>query len=170
MAQLYATIESPLGELLILSDGEAITGLYLPDHRGGPQVEATWRRASEPFREAQRQLTAYFAGELTTFDLPVEMTGTRFERRVWQQLATIPYGETISYSQLAQQLGQPTATRAVGRANGRNPISIIIPCHRVIGADGNLTGYGGGVERKRWLLELEGRVRKRLLRLEVMTR
>jgi methylated-DNA-[protein]-cysteine S-methyltransferase len=109
-----------------------------------------------PLREAVRQLAEYFAGDRRKFDLPLRLEGTDFQRRVWQVLTEIPYGETWSYGQLAQRIGNPKGCRAVGLANGRNPISILVPCHRVIGADGSLTGYGGGVERKRWLLAHEG--------------
>jgi methylated-DNA-[protein]-cysteine S-methyltransferase len=107
---------------------------------------------------ARRQLEAYFAGRLTQFDLPLQLVGTAFQRRVWAGLLQIPFGTTTSYCALAAKLGQPTATRAVGLANGRNPVSIIVPCHRVIGRDGSLTGYGGGIERKRWLLTHEAAI------------
>jgi methylated-DNA-[protein]-cysteine S-methyltransferase len=108
--------------------------------------------------DAAAQLKAYFAGQLTSFDLPVAPEGTGFQRTVWAGLRRIPYGETISYGELASRIGQPTASRAVGLANGRNPVAIIVPCHRVVGADGSLTGYGGGLDRKRFLLALEQRV------------
>jgi methylated-DNA-[protein]-cysteine S-methyltransferase len=153
---LYDTLESPLGELLLVGDGRALTGLYmLPQHRHAPSVGAGWRRDPAPFREAAGQLEAYFAGELTAFDLPLAPRGTAFQRDVWAALLEIPYGRTVTYSELAQAVGRPGAARAVGAANGRNPISIVVPCHRVVGAGGALTGYGGGVERKRMLLELE---------------
>jgi len=115
-----------------------------------------WRRDEDQFRTVRQQLTAYFAGELQTFDLDLAPHGTAFQLRVWQALAEIPYGTTISYRQLAERVGNPNASRAVGLANGRNPISIVVPCHRVIGAKGALVGYGAGVERKRWLLAMEG--------------
>jgi methylated-DNA-[protein]-cysteine S-methyltransferase len=113
---------------------------------------------SPPLDEARRQLEAYFAGELRDFDLPLAPEGSEFQLRVWEQLRAIPYGETISYGELARRVGDPAAARAVGLANGRNPLPVIVPCHRVIGADGSLTGFGGGLERKRRLLELEAGV------------
>jgi methylated-DNA-[protein]-cysteine S-methyltransferase len=152
---IYTTMDSPIGELTLTGNGVALTGLYM-ERREDPRPD--WLRDDAPFAEAQRQLEAYFAGELTTFDLPLAPRGTPFQEKVWQALRTIPYGKTASYRDVAVQVGNPTAVRAVGAANGRNPISIIVPCHRVIGADGSLTGYGGGMERKRWLLDLESRV------------
>ncbi|MGH2763140.1 MAG: methylated-DNA--[protein]-cysteine S-methyltransferase [Thermoleophilaceae bacterium] len=153
---LYGTLDSPLGELLLVGDGEALTGLHmLPEHRHPPGVGPGWRRDPASFAEAVRQLRAYFAGELTAFDLPVAPRGTVFQRAVWDALREIPYGSTIGYGELAAWLGRPAAARTVGAANGRNPIAIVIPCHRVIGASGALTGYGGGLDRKRRLLELE---------------
>lgn len=118
-------------------------------------VPQDWVAESKPFTEAARQLAAYFAGELREFDLPLAPAGTPWQLRVWRALTTIPYGETAGYGQLAGELGKPTASRAVGTANGRNPISVIVPCHRVIGANGSLTGYAGGLERKEYLLTLE---------------
>ncbi len=158
----FTSLDSPIGELLLTSNGEAITGLFMEQHRGEPNPIDAWRRDDRPFREATRQLRAYFAGELTEFDLPLAAEGAAFQRRVWSELLKIPYGSTISYGALARRLGNPNASRAVGSANGRNPISIIIPCHRVIGSDGKLTGYGGGVERKKFLLDLETRNLARL--------
>jgi methylated-DNA-[protein]-cysteine S-methyltransferase len=147
---LYDTIDSPLGELLVAGDGDALTGLHMD---GTPL--AGWRRDPTAFRTAADQLRAYFAGELREFDLPLAPPGTPFQREVWDALRTVPYGRTVSYSELAAAVGRPGAARAVGAANGRNPIAIVIPCHRVIGAAGALTGYGGGIERKRRLLDLE---------------
>jgi methylated-DNA-[protein]-cysteine S-methyltransferase len=118
-------------------------------------VEAGWLREPAAFREACEQLTAYFAGTLREFDLALAPAGTDFQRIVWHELTQIPFGDRISYGELARRIGKPAASRAVGRANGQNPISIIVPCHRVIGADGTMTGYGGGIDRKRWLLEHE---------------
>jgi methylated-DNA-[protein]-cysteine S-methyltransferase len=115
----------------------------------------SWQHSEEPFAEVRRQLDEYFAGERVEFDLELASDGSDFEQRVWRALAEIPYGETISYGELAHRIGHPDGARAVGMANGRNPISIVVPCHRVIGADGSLTGYGGGIDRKRFLLELE---------------
>jgi methylated-DNA-[protein]-cysteine S-methyltransferase len=160
---LYTLEESPIGELLLLGDGHTLHGLYMQGGRRPKPIAEEWERSSEPFAAVSAQLHEYFAGERTAFELPLAMTGTPFERRVWDALTCIPYGETLSYGELARQIGQPSAARAVGLANGRNPISVIVPCHRVIGANGTLTGYGGGLERKRILLELEqGQARLRL--------
>ena len=152
----YAMMPSPIGDLMMISDGSAITGLYMQNDKHAA------RRAVAVPDEAKlkgplEQLKAYFEGRLRDFDLPLAAEGTPFQQRVWAALCAIPYGETISYGELARRIGQPTASRAVGLANGQNPISIIVPCHRVIGANGTLTGYGGGLERKRWLLAHEGR-------------
>ena len=169
----YAKIPSPIGPLLLTSDGRALTGLYMHALGQAPSVDGlahgwgittptgAWRRddMAHPFPEAREQLAAYFVGRLTTFDLPLVLDGTAFQRRVWAALLTIPYGTTTSYGQLARQLGDPHGSRAVGLANGRNPIAIIVPCHRVIGADGKLTGYGGGLPRKAALLDFEFAVR-----------
>jgi methylated-DNA-[protein]-cysteine S-methyltransferase len=148
---LYDTVDSPLGELLLAGDGEALTALHI-----GGTPGPGWRRDPGTFREAGAQLRSYFAGELREFDLPLDPPGTRFQRQVWAALREIPYGSTISYAELAAAVGRPGAARAVGAANGRNPIAVVIPCHRVIGASGALTGYGGGLGRKRLLLDLEG--------------
>ena len=154
---LYDHCDSPLGRLLLTSDGEALTGLYMEGHRGGPEPGPAWRRDAAPFAAVRAQLAAYFAGERRAFDLPLRAEGTAFQRRVWAALSEIPYGQTTSYAALAHRLGNPGAVRAVGAANARNPLSIVVPCHRVVGAGGALTGYGGGVERKRALLQLEAR-------------
>lgn len=147
------TFPSPVGELTVTSDGEALTGLYMDGHGrafpGHAEVEDPVLAA------ARRQLEEYFEGSRREFDLPLHPRGTPFQREVWEALGAIGYGETLSYGELAARLGRPGAARAVGLANGRNPISIVVPCHRVIGADGALTGYGGGIERKRFLLDLE---------------
>jgi methylated-DNA-[protein]-cysteine S-methyltransferase len=154
--RFYTSIDSPIGELLLLGDGHALRGLYMQDGRKPVQIAPRWERSETPFAEVQRQLREYFAGERTTFDdLPLTLDGAQFERRVWRALQDIPYGETASYGEIARRVGQPGAARAVGLANGRNPIAVIVPCHRVIGANGTLDGYGGGLERKRLLLELE---------------
>jgi methylated-DNA-[protein]-cysteine S-methyltransferase len=153
-APRYDTIESPLGELLLVGDGHALTGLYMDGAPG-----ADWQRDPGAFRAAGDQLRAYFAGELREFGLSLAPHGTPFQQEVWAALREIPYGETISYAELAASVGRAGAARAVGAANGRNPISIVIPCHRVIGAGGALTGYGGGLRRKRLLLDLEGKRR-----------
>jgi methylated-DNA-[protein]-cysteine S-methyltransferase len=153
----YTFMESPIGPLQLISDGEALTGLFMNEHKGGPGSGEDWVRDDHHalLTEARRQIDAYFAGQRKTFDLPLAARGTEFQRRVWEALSQIPYGATISYGELARRIGNPMASRAVGLANGSNPISIIVPCHRVIGANGNLTGYGGGVERKKALLALE---------------
>ena len=153
---IYSHTTGPMGQLLLTSDGEHLTGLYFPCHHDQHQPGPNWIRDAGPFGEVRRQLEAYFAGELTEFDIPLAMHGTPFERRVWSALRRIAYGTTVSYRDIAHRIGKATACRAVGMANGRNPIPIIVPCHRVIGADGSLTGYGGGLETKKWLLELEG--------------
>jgi methylated-DNA-[protein]-cysteine S-methyltransferase len=153
----FTTMDSPVGELTLYGDGQALGGALTPAKDGSSrQVPADWvREDTGVLADAAAQLREYFAGRLTGFDLPLAPAGTEWQRRVWTALTTIPYGETASYGELAQELGRPTASRAVGMANGRNPISIIVPCHRVIGADGTLTGYAGGLERKRFLLSLE---------------
>lgn len=155
----FTTTESPIGELLLTSDGTALTGLYMSNPRGEPKAAAAWCKSAEPFTAVTEQLAAYFAGELTTFDIPLNARGTDFQKRVWSALMAVSYGETVSYAEIARRIGDAKAVRAVGAANGRNPISIIVPCHRVIGASGALTGYGGGIERKRALLMLEAQNR-----------
>ncbi|MBM7335022.1 MAG: methylated-DNA--[protein]-cysteine S-methyltransferase [Alcanivorax sp.] len=157
-ALLYSETDSPLGPLLLLGDGEALSGLYMNAQKHRPALERDRRRDDAPFRAAREQLAAYFAGELRVFDLPLAPSGSAFQQSVWRALLDIPYGDTASYGELAQRLGKPGAARAVGLANGRNPLGIIVPCHRVIGASGTLTGYGGGLERKQWLLDHERRL------------
>jgi methylated-DNA-[protein]-cysteine S-methyltransferase len=152
---VYDTCSSPIGELLLIGDDSALRGLYMQQGRQPKDILRNLRPSAAPFTAVREQLGEYFAGQRRTFDLALEMLGTPFQQRVWSALAEIPYGETVSYGELACRLGNPNAVRAVGLANGRNPISVIIPCHRVIGANGDLTGYGGGLERKRLLLELE---------------
>lgn len=151
----YTSVESPIGELLLLGDGHALQGLYMQEGRKPTRVAPQWQRSAAPFTDVEAQLREYFAAERVTFDIRLTLKGTQFERRVWQALQEIPYGETVSYGEIARRVGQPSAARAVGLANGRNPIAVVVPCHRVIGANGTLTGYGGGLERKRLLLELE---------------
>ena len=153
----YTYWDSPIQPLLLTSDGAALTGLFLVAHKHGPEVGADWVQSDEaaPFAEAKRQLAAYFAGQLTAFDLPLAPAGTPFQRRVWDELRRVPHGQTVSYGELARRIGQPNACRAVGLANGRNPLSIIVPCHRVVGANGKLIGYAGGMPRKEALLALE---------------
>lgn len=156
----HTVIDTPVGPLTIVAENAQIRCLYMDLQRHRPDDDELGEleprgRDAEPFKAAVDQLDAYFAGELTAFDLPLAPRGSEFQRRVWAALQEIPYGETESYGQLAERIGSPGGARAVGLANGKNPIGIIIPCHRVVGADGSLTGYGGGIERKRQLLELE---------------
>jgi len=156
---MIATLfESPIGELLLTASDSALTGVWFPGRGELPAAPANdgHAPANAVLARACEQLAEYFAGERTTFAVPLEPGGTAFQRRVWEALRAIPYGTTLSYSELARRLGDVRATRAVGAANGRNPIPIIVPCHRVVGADGSLTGFGGGLDRKRWLLEHEG--------------
>jgi methylated-DNA-[protein]-cysteine S-methyltransferase len=153
---LYTTMNTPVGELLLVGDETALRGLHFSGDRFA--LDERYRSAREPFAAACEQLEQYFAGERTRFDVPLDLQGPAFHRRVWQALLTIPYGETRSYGQIAAQVGDAGAARAVGYANGRNPIAIVVPCHRVIGSDGSLTGYGGGLEHKRTLLDLEAGV------------
>ena len=165
---IFTRCDAPIGTLTLASDGAAITCLQFASYRGEPVTcEAGWvEDASVPvLREAVEQLGEYFAGTRTSFDLPLRPTGTTFQKSVWAALCQIPFGQTISYGELARRVGNPSASRAVGMANGRNPIAIVIPCHRVIGANGSLTGFGGGVEVKRMLLELEGSQAPSLLKL-----
>lgn len=145
---------TPIGELTLTASDAALTGIYFPGSQVAPP--AGHDGPSEILDRACDQLAEYFAGKRITFDVPLGASGTEFEHRVWNLLSTIPYGSTTSYGALAQRLGDPSQARAVGAANGKNPIPIIVPCHRVIGAHGDLTGFGGGIERKRWLLQHEG--------------
>jgi methylated-DNA-[protein]-cysteine S-methyltransferase len=154
----YSLLPTPIGELLLVGGHGALSGIYMPPHKGGPDVGEAWVRDDDAFAQARAQLDAYFAGQLTAFDLRRSVTGTVFQQLVWQELERVPYGQTISYQQLAERIGRPTAARAVGTAIGRNPLSIVVPCHRVVGATGMLTGYAGGVDRKRALLAHEMRV------------
>ena len=149
------TIESPIGDLTLAGVGCTLTHLLMAEQSHAPDRSGWEPAGPDAFADVVDQLDAYFAGRLTEFDVDMTSDGTEFQRRVWAALQTIPYGETRSYGQIAEQIGSPAASRAVGLANGRNPISIIVPCHRVIGSSGGLTGYGGGIERKRALLELE---------------
>ncbi len=155
---LCHTVGSPIGRLLLTGDGHALTGLYMLDGGGRPAGGTAGLRASrEAFGEVAAQLEAYFAGGLKQFTVPLAPHGTRFQLAVWAELTRIPYGLTASYGDIARALGKsPVASRAVGSANGANPIAVIVPCHRVIGSDGSLTGYGGGLSRKELLLRLEG--------------
>ncbi|MFF6947630.1 methylated-DNA--[protein]-cysteine S-methyltransferase [Streptomyces iakyrus] len=151
----HTVTDSPYGPLTLVADDGVLCGLYMTDQRHRPPEETFGARDDTLFAEAEEQLEAYFAGELEEFTVELRLHGTPFQRAVWDALRRIPYGETRTYGRLAGMLGAPTASRAVGLANGRNPIGIIVPCHRVIGANGNLTGYGGGLERKQRLLDFE---------------
>jgi methylated-DNA-[protein]-cysteine S-methyltransferase len=174
-------VPSPLGELQVTSNGQAVTGIALPPPAGWPRAAGKKgdcppkKKGLSPFflspffpaapgeedtvlRSAREQLLAYFAGELLDFDLPLAAVGTAFQKVVWEALRGIPYGRTASYEDIARRIGRPAACRAVGAANGRNPIAIVVPCHRVIGKDGTLIGYGGGLDRKQWLLRHEAGV------------
>ncbi|MEU4347212.1 methylated-DNA--[protein]-cysteine S-methyltransferase [Streptomyces sp. NPDC023838] len=156
MTTTHTVTDSPYGPLTLVAEDGALSRLYMEGQRHRPPEE-TFGEPDDggPFPEAIRQLGAYFAGELTAFDLELDLRGTDFQRAVWDQLRRIPYGETRSYGELAQALGNPGASRAVGLANGKNPVGIIVPCHRVIGSTGSLTGYGGGLDRKQRLLAFE---------------
>ena len=152
---------SPVGSWLLLSDGESLTGVFPESHRAVPEITTGWRRDDAYFAGVRDQLAAYFAGRLMDFTVRLAAKGTHFQRRVWDALREIPLGTTTSYGALAAHLGMPTASRAVGAANGKNPISLIVPCHRVVGAGGLLTGYAGGLELKQWLLEHESNAGRR---------
>lgn len=153
--RVHTTVDSPVGELTLVATDGVLSGLYMVDQRHRPPQESFGEVDVAPFGEVARQLAEYFAGERTEFTLPLHFAGTEFQRSVWTALCTIPYGETVTYGELAALLGRPSASRAVGLANGKNPIGIIVPCHRVVGSTGDLTGYGGGLERKRFLLDFE---------------
>lgn len=152
---IHTTVESPIGSLLLAGDGTRLTRLGFPSGKGAVQPKPDWRRDDAAFAEARRQLTAYFDRRLTRFDIPLDPRGTPFQLDVWRALLDIPAGETISYGELARRIGRPSASRAVGAANGANPLPIVIPCHRVIGASGKLTGFAGGIPTKTWLLDHE---------------
>ncbi|MFE2071138.1 methylated-DNA--[protein]-cysteine S-methyltransferase [Streptomyces sp. NPDC059467] len=151
----HTVTDSPYGPLTLVADDGALCGLYMEDQRHRPSEETFGTRDDDLFAETEEQLSAYFAGELKEFTVELRLNGTPFQRSVWEQLRLIPYGETRSYGELAEALGNPQASRAVGLANGKNPVGIIVPCHRVIGANGSLTGYGGGLPRKQRLLDFE---------------
>jgi methylated-DNA-[protein]-cysteine S-methyltransferase len=153
VTRIFTIHESPVGPLVLTGDQQTLTGLKFADRVTVPDSA---RRDDARFSEERRQLSEYFSGERTTFEFPISLQGNAFERRVWEALQAIPYGTTTTYGELAARLGAPEAARAVGAANGRNPIAIVVPCHRVIGARGKLTGYGGGLDRKRALLAHEG--------------
>ena len=152
----YAHLDSPVGALLAVDHGDGLAGLYYDGHRRGPDIGGTWHEDRSVFGDLVEQLGDYFAGNRRTFDLEIAPVGSQFQREVWDALSRVPFGATCTYGELAGQIGRPSAARAVGVAVGRNPVSIIVPCHRVIGAGGGITGYAGGLDRKRTLLALEG--------------
>ncbi len=158
MTVFYTVIDSPIGQITLTSVGVSLAGLYMESHKGMPTVDESWVRddSVKPFALVREELAAYFDGKLERFTIPLKPIGTEFQLKVWNELVNIPFGQTISYGELARRVGNPKASRAVGLANGQNPISIIVPCHRVIGVNGKLTGYGGGLPRKEFLLQHEG--------------
>lgn len=156
MSATHITIESPIGELTLVASDGVLSGIYFPGHWHMPAPEVFGTRSERGFERVQQQLGEYFAGERTEFELARTVIGEEFQRRVWELIDRIPYGRTTTYGEMAQELGDPARAREVGAAVGRNPLSIVVPCHRVVGKDGKLTGYAGGLERKRFLLELEG--------------
>lgn len=153
----YDTIDTPIGTILLAGDGKALRHVGLPESRRPLVIPPAWQHVPARLAEAARQFRAYFRGELIDFELPLDATGTSFQKRVWNALTGIPYGSTISYAELARRIDNPKASRAVGLANGANPLAIVVPCHRVIGANGSMTGYGGGLPAKQFLLALEAR-------------
>ena len=156
-APFYSELDSPVGSLWLLGDEQRLMGLYMHEQRHRPLLPERCERNDKAFRQVREQLKAYFAGKLQQFEVTLAGEGSSFQRTVWQALCKIPFGATESYGGLARRIGNANASRAVGLANGKNPIGIIVPCHRVVGANGSLTGYGGGLERKQWLLEHERR-------------
>ncbi|HEY2206659.1 MAG TPA: methylated-DNA--[protein]-cysteine S-methyltransferase [Pseudonocardia sp.] len=154
-SRVHTLVDSPIGPITLVAEDGVLAGLYMDQHRHQPPAETFGGPDAASLRAPIAQLEEYFAGERTEFDLPLAMGGTPFQRSVWNALREIRYGETVSYGELAERIGRPTAIRAVGLANGKNPISIVVPCHRVIGSGGSLTGYGGGLARKRHLLDFE---------------
>ena len=155
MSTTHTTIASPLGELILVAEDGTLSGVYFPGHWTRPDPATFGKRSEQRLEQVERQLAEYFAGERTSFELPTSVTGNAFQRQVWDLLAQIPYGQTTTYGELASELGNPTLARMVGQAVGHNPLSVIVPCHRVVGKDGKLTGYAGGLRRKRFLLDLE---------------
>ncbi len=157
MTICYTTIASPIGPLMLTADSAGLTGLYFSQGKKSKQrPDPSWLKDNSPFLQAANQLEEYFAGQRQQFDLPLHLQTSPFQQRVLAALQTIPFGETRTYKQIAQAIGSPKAMRAVGLANGNNPLAIFIPCHRVVGSDGSLTGFGGGLDAKRYLLALEG--------------
>ncbi|NLE79029.1 MAG: methylated-DNA--[protein]-cysteine S-methyltransferase [Rhodococcus sp.] len=153
----HTQVDSPIGPLTLVNRAGALAGVYMSEHKHSPDPSTFGPRADDGFGDAARQLAEYFDGARTEFTVSLDLRGTPFQRQVWEALRTIPYGQTWSYRDLAEALGRPNAVRAVAAANGKNPISIVVPCHRVVGSDGSLTGYAGGLGRKRTLLDLEKR-------------
>jgi methylated-DNA-[protein]-cysteine S-methyltransferase len=151
----YSYADSPIGPLLLSGERDVLQGLFFSTGKKARGADTSWERYDEPFRRVKKQLAEYFDGKRRSFDVSLRPEGTKFQLAVLDALLEIPYGETRSYGQIAERIGNPKAVRAVGSANGSNPIAVIIPCHRVIGSDGNLTGFGGGLDSKRYLLELE---------------
>jgi methylated-DNA-[protein]-cysteine S-methyltransferase len=165
MARTHTVIASPLGDLTAVAEDGVLSGLYFERHLRGPKPEERGTYSESGFEEVRCQLGEYFAGERTRFELPLAPAGDEFQQQVWKLLTEIPFGETRSYGDLARQLGNVSLAQAVGAANARNPLSVIVPCHRVVGADGSLTGYAGGLERKRFLLDLEEPAERKATRL-----
>jgi methylated-DNA-[protein]-cysteine S-methyltransferase len=155
MSTTHTTIASPLGELILVAEDGTLSGVYFPGHWTRPDPARFGERSERRLEEVEGQLAEYFAGERTSFELPTSVTGNAFQRQVWDLIDQIPYGQTTTYGELASELGNPTLARMVGQAVGHNPLSVIVPCHRVVGKDGKLTGYAGGLQRKRFLLDLE---------------
>jgi methylated-DNA-[protein]-cysteine S-methyltransferase len=154
----FARFATAYGPVYATAEGASLTGVYFEGGRHAPAISAAWREdaASAPLEQCARQLAEYFAGHRRAFDLPLAPRGTPFQERVWKEIAAIPYGETLTYAELARRAGAPGAARAAGAATGRNPLSIVVPCHRVVGSAGGLTGYAGGLDRKERLLRMEG--------------
>jgi methylated-DNA-[protein]-cysteine S-methyltransferase len=155
MTTVFTQVPSPVGELVLAGDGHNLSAIWIDGQRWAPAIDADWRESAAPFAAARRQLQEYFAGERTAFDLPLRLEGTPFQLRVWRALSRIPFGETRTYGAVAAVLGRPSAARAVGAANGRNPFCIVVPCHRLVGSNAGLVGYAAGVEVKRALLQHE---------------
>jgi methylated-DNA-[protein]-cysteine S-methyltransferase len=160
MSTTHTIIDSPIGELILVAEGETLSGVYFPGHWTRPDPATFGERSERRLEQVEQQLAEYFAGERTSFELPTSAGGNAFQRQVWDLIDRIPYGQTTTYGRLASELGNPTLARMVGSAVGHNPLSVIVPCHRVVGKDGKLTGYAGGLRRKRFLLDLEARLAK----------
>jgi methylated-DNA-[protein]-cysteine S-methyltransferase len=165
MSATHAVVDSPIGELTLVAEADRLTGIYFPHHWYQPDPGTFGERGEEAFGAVKRQLAEYFAGDRDAFDLPLDARGDEFQHRVWELIGAIPYGRTITYGDLARQLGGQVPAREVGAAVGRNPLSVVVPCHRVVGQDGRLTGYAGGLARKRFLLDLEERTAQPSARL-----